>query len=71
MHPGQDLDEGRFAGAVVAEHTGDLPGAHLGGDALEGDDVAVELRDVLEFEQWRIDIVNLLDQRADSALVRM
>ena len=51
MHPGQDLDERRLAGAVVAQHTGHLAGVDRGGNPGESDDVAVVLRDAPQLDE--------------------
>ena len=53
VHTGEDLDERRLAGAVVAEHARDLTGPHRRGDPLEGDDVAVVLAEVANLEHRR------------------
>ena len=53
MDAGEDLDQRRFAGAVVAEDARHLAGAHARGDVLQGDDVAEELRQSLQLEQVR------------------
>ena len=46
VQAGDDLDQGRLAGAVVAEDAGDLAGVDGQVDALEGADGAVGLADV-------------------------
>ena len=46
VQAGDDLDQGRLAGAVVAEHAGDLAGVDRQVDALERPDGAVDLADV-------------------------
>ena len=51
VHAGEDLDETRLAGAVVAENAGDLAGVHVRRDVLERDDVAVVLADGVRLEQ--------------------
>jgi hypothetical protein len=53
VQPGDDLDEGGLAGAVVPEHTRHLGVTDLQGDALESDDVAVVLAGVGEPDQRR------------------
>src|SRR6478752_4473583 len=51
VEAGHDLDQGRLAGAVVAEDAGHLAGAHREVDALEGADGAVRLADVLHLDE--------------------
>lgn len=51
VQPRDDLDEGGFPGAVVAEHTGDLPRVHLQRDTFQGPDVPVVLADVGQLDQ--------------------
>jgi hypothetical protein len=51
MDAGEDLDQGRLAGAVVAEHAGHLAGVHLQGDVLQGVDAAEVLGDVAGLQQ--------------------
>ena len=53
VHAGEDLDEARLAGAVVAEQAGDLAAVHVRRDVLQRDDVAVVLRDRVGLEQVR------------------
>src|SRR3990172_1737757 len=61
--PGDDLDEGRLAGPVVAEDASDLPGVDRGGDIAERQDVPVILGDVAQLEKWN-------GHRVSSALLR-
>ena len=51
VHAGEDLDERRLAGAVVAEHARHLAGLDRRRDAFQGDDVAVVLAQVAHLEQ--------------------
>src|SRR6266511_3176302 len=51
VHPGQHLDQGGLAGAVVPEHAGDGAGRDLRGHARQGDDVAVVLAEVADLQQ--------------------
>ena len=51
VQAGDDLDQRRLAGTVVAEHTGHLAGTHPQVDVLERDDVSVALPDALELDQ--------------------
>ena len=51
MQPGDDFDQRGFAGAVVAQHAGHLPGAHGQVDALQRDDGAERLAHVLHLDQ--------------------
>src|ERR1700737_1301790 len=53
MNPGEDLDQRRLPGAVVAEDAGHLAGSHLHADVVQGDDVAEVLADVTDLEQGR------------------
>jgi hypothetical protein len=48
--PGEDLDQGRLAGAVLARQAVHLPGDELERDAAEGLHGAVRLRDVRELQ---------------------
>src|SRR5439155_17471088 len=59
MGPGEDLDEARLAGAVVAEDAGDLAPVHVRRDVLQRDDVPVVLRDRVGLEQVRAVLVHL------------
>ena len=54
VHASEDLDEGRLAGAVIAKHAGDLARGDRRGHAAEGGDAAVELREVVELQEWLI-----------------
>src|SRR5207249_11392198 len=54
---GENLDEARFAGAVVAEDARHLARVHVGRDLLQRDDVAVVLRDRLDLEQVRLAVL--------------
>ena len=51
VQPGHDLDQGRLAGAVVAEDAGDLAGVDGQVDPLERADGAVGLADVDHLDQ--------------------
>src|SRR5690606_38824499 len=51
VRPGQDLDQRGLAGAVVAEHAGDLTGVDHGGHPVERDDAAVALADLPDLQQ--------------------
>ena len=51
VQTGDDLDQGRLAGAVVAEDAGHLAGVHGQVDAFEGADGAVGLADVFHLDQ--------------------
>ena len=50
-HAGEDLDQRRLAGAVVADQADDLADVDVQADAAERVDVAVGLRDVAELDQ--------------------
>ena len=50
MHAGEDLDQGRFAGAVVAQQAHHLAGVDRHRDVLEGDHRAEIARDVAHLE---------------------
>jgi len=52
VNSGQDLDERGLAGAVVAENAGHLTRIDGCAYVLEGDDVAVELRDAPQLEKF-------------------
>jgi hypothetical protein len=54
MDPGQRLDQGRFAGAVVAEQAQDLAGVHIHRDVLERDDAAEVFADLARLDQRRV-----------------
>ncbi len=51
VQTGDDLDQRRLAGTVVAEDAGHLAGMHPQRDVLERGDVAVGLADVLQLDQ--------------------
>ena len=53
VHAGENLDEARLAGAVVAEDARHLARVHVHRDVAEGNDVAVVLRDPFGFEEVR------------------
>ena len=53
MGAGEDLDEARLAGAVVAEDARHFAGVHVRRDVVQRDDVSVELRDPVRLEQVR------------------
>ena len=53
MQPRDDLDEGRLAGAVVAEHARHLALADVHRDPAQGVDVAIGLAHVVHDEQGR------------------
>jgi len=53
VHPGDDLDQRRLAGAVVAEQTDDLPGPQREVDVVEHLDAAERLPDAAQLEPDR------------------
>ena len=53
VHAGEDLDQRRLAGAVVAEDAEHLAGVDVRGDVLEGDHVPEVLADVIDLQQVR------------------
>ena len=53
VEPGDDLDQRRLAGAVVAEQPDDLVDADRDADVLQRADMVERLRDVLELEEVR------------------
>ena len=55
LHAGDDLDQGRFAGAVVADQADDLVGADLEIDIAQRDDVAIGHGHV--FEPHRVPVI--------------
>ncbi len=54
VHAGQGLDQGRFAGTVVAEQAEHLAGIDGDGDVLQRDHRAEELRHALHVDQGGI-----------------
>jgi hypothetical protein len=54
VQPRDDLDEGGLAGAVVAQHAGDLAGVHGEVHAVQGADVAVGLARAAQFDQGSV-----------------
>ena len=54
LHAGETLDEGRLAGAVVADEGGDLAGVGLEVDALQDADRAEALDDPVQFDDRRV-----------------
>ena len=53
VRAGEDLDQRRLAGAVVAQDAEHLPRVDVRGDVLEGDDVPEVLADVIDLQQVR------------------
>ena len=52
MGAGENLDQGRLAGAVVAKDAGHLPRVHIRGDVGQRDDISVAFGDVLHLQEW-------------------
>ena len=50
-HAGEDLDQRRLAGAIVADQADDLAAVDVQVDAAERIDAAVGLRDVAQFDE--------------------
>ena len=50
MNAGHGLDEGGFAGAVIAQKAVAFAGAHIEGHAVQGDDIAEMLLDVFHVD---------------------
>ena len=53
VHAGQNLDQRRFAGAIVAKQAMDFAGPDVEGHVLERDDRAEILADRLELDEGR------------------
>ena len=51
---GQDLDQGRFSGAIFADESVDLAGMNVERDTLEGTDAGERLRDAVGSEDGLI-----------------
>jgi hypothetical protein len=51
MHAGQDLDQGRLAGAIVAEEAMHLASLKIEGHAFQRNDGAEIFADILERDQ--------------------
>ena len=53
VDPGEDLDQARLPGTVVAEDAGHLAGVHVHRDVAQRDHVAVVLGDAVHLDQVR------------------